>query len=255
MALISAMRMLNSLENGTLSGAQLQTLLANNSRLGEWQVLLSIPSQARRIAVNNVTMTAVVASSTAITAVAASSTAMTAVIASSTAMTAVIASSTAMTAIAASSTAMTAVIASSTAMTAIAASSTAKMAIFNSDTALNAVAASSTALTTLRAAAQYTLYNGTANSSTAITLPSAPNAAGSYIVLGTSSGNAVNGTTLTLATRRGGSLINMTQTTNGTTASIGTTFPCAMPMVSPFTMAQSGGVGYQWYFGLLRCDI
>ena len=268
MAMISAMRMLNALENGTITGAQLQTLLVNNSRRGELQVLLEIPGQVRRITANNVTMTAVaasstamnaviasstamtavIASSTAMTAVAASSVAMNAVIASSTAMTAVIASSTAMAAVAASSVAMTAVAASSTAMTAVAASSTAKMSIFNSDTALAAIAASSTALTTMRAAPQYALSAGTLGAIAGL------NAAGSYIVVGLST---VNGTSagVNIATRRAGSAVSMFQSAaSGVLASNGLTYPVAMPMVTPFSVANTGP-GWTWFVGTLRCDI
>jgi len=170
MPMVRAMRMLNAVEAGTTSGAQLEALLiADPGRLAELNVLLGMRGQARRVAASSTAMTAVAASSTAMTAVAASSTAMTAVIASSTAMTAVAASSTAMTAVAASSTAMTAVAASSTAMTAVAASSTAMTAVDANDQAVRiwmlagtglsytdyasvaAVAASSTAMTAVAA--------------------------------------------------------------------------------------------------------
>ena len=135
MPMIRAMRMLNAVEVGTTSGAQLEALLADPGRLAEFNVLLGMRGQTRRMA--------------------ASSTAMAAVAASSTAMAAVIASSTAMTAVAASSTAMAAVTASSTAMAAVAASSTARAAIYNSDTALNAIAASATAIAAIAASAAY----------------------------------------------------------------------------------------------------
>ena len=80
MPTIRAMRLLNAIKAGTTTGAQLQTLLtADPGRLAEFNVLLGMRGQMRRMA----------ASSTAMTAVAASSTAMAAVIASSTAMTAV----------------------------------------------------------------------------------------------------------------------------------------------------------------------
>ena len=116
MPMIRAMRLLNAVEAGTTSGAQLQTLLAADpGRLAEFNVLLGMRGQMRRMA----------------------------------------ASSTAMAAVAASSTAMAAVIASSTAMTAVAASSTARAAIYNSDTALNAIAASATAIAAIAASAAY----------------------------------------------------------------------------------------------------
>ena len=122
MPMIRAMRLLNAIEAGTTTGAQLQALLtADPGRLAEFNVLLGMRGQMRRMA--------------------ASSTAMTAVAASSTAMAAVAASSTAMTAVAASSTAMAAVWASNTATDAVFASATARLAVYNSDTALAALQA------------------------------------------------------------------------------------------------------------------
>ena len=110
MPMIRAMRLLNAIEAGTTTGAQLQALLtADPGRLAEFNVLLGMRGQVRRMA------------------------------ASSTAMAAVIASSTAMTAVAASSTAMTAVWASNTATDAVFASATARLAVYNSDTALAAL--------------------------------------------------------------------------------------------------------------------
>ena len=171
MPMIRAMRMLNAIEAGTLTGEALETLLASDpGRLAELNVLLGMRGQARRMAASSTAMTAVVASSTAMTAVAASSTARAAVYASPTALAAIDASPTGlvawvvvpaglnpgdyadMTAVAASSTAMTAVIASSVAMTAVIASSTARLAIWESDTALAAIQASNTAVTTMMAA-------------------------------------------------------------------------------------------------------
>ena len=122
MPMIRAMRLLNAIEAGTTSGAQLQTLLqADPGRLAEFNVLLGMRGQTRRMA------------------------------ASSTAMAAVVASSTAMTAVAASSTAMTAVVASSTAMATVAASKTALLACWNSEAALTALRSSPAALTALLA--------------------------------------------------------------------------------------------------------
>ena len=119
MPMVRAMRLLNAVEAGTTSGAQLQALLSDPGRLGEWSVLMGMRGQTRRMA------------------------------ASSTAMTAVAASSTAMTAVAASLTAMTAVAASLTAMTAVAASKTALLACWNSAIALDALRGTTVALNTL----------------------------------------------------------------------------------------------------------
>ena len=138
--MVRAMRMLNAVEAGTTSGAQLEALLiADPGRLAELNVLLGMRGQARRVA--------------------ASSTAMAAVIASSTAMAAVAASSTAMTAVAASSTAMAAVWASNTATDAVFASATARLAVYNSDTALSALQATPVQV-------QRKVTSGSVNSST-----------------------------------------------------------------------------------------
>lgn len=148
MPMLRAIRTLNNLEAGTLSGAALQTLLADTGRLGDFVSLVTQRGHARRLA----------ASSTAMTAVAASSTAMAAVIASSTAMTAVTASSTAMTAVAASSTAMGLVVNSLTMLPAIGASNNALAAVFASSTARVAVYDHATALATLTAIANVQTY-------------------------------------------------------------------------------------------------
>ena len=234
MPMIRAMRLLNAVEAGTTSGAQLQTLLADPGRLAEFNVLLGMRGQTRRMA----------ASSAAMAAVAASSTAMAAVIASSTAMTAVIASSTAMTAVAASS----------TAMTAVAASSTAKMAVFNSDTALNAIAASVTAMAAMRAAAGYIV--GTSTASASPVAISGPNAAGSYIMLGYSKNSPTSQGITLFSTRRSGSAI---ATSAGAItkppSSTGADINIALPLVAPFQSTATSSTAYTWFFGMLRCDV
>ena len=282
MPMIRAMRLLNAVEAGTTSGAQLETLLADPGRLAEFSVLLAMRGQTRRMAASSTAMAAVIASSTAMTAVAASSTAMTAVAASSTAMAAVnandqavriwmlagtdqvwsnfasvaavAASSTAMAAVIASSTAMTAVAASSTAMTAVAASSTAKMAVFNSDTALNAIAASATAMAAMRAAAGYIVGANSAN-----TIPvaiSGPNAAGSYIMLGYSKNNPVSQGISLFSTRRSGSAIATSAAAiTNTSSTDGADVNIALPLVAPFQSTATTVYGAVWYFGMLRCDV
>ena len=233
MPMIRAMRLLNAVEAGTITGAQLQTLLADPGRLAEFNVLLGMRGQTRRMA--------------------ASSTAMTAVLASSTARAAVIASSTAMTAVAASSTAMTAVLASSTAMTAVAASSTAKMAVFNSDTALNAIAASTTAMAAMRAAAGYIV--GTSAAATSPVTISGPDAAGSYIMLGYSKlSSEYQGISL-FSTRRHGSAIATSAAPISSLSSDGADVNIALPLVAPFQATATSAGGTSWYFGMLRCDV
>ena len=243
MPMVRAMRMLNAIEAGTTSGVQLQALLQDPGRLGEWQQLLVMRGQTRRIA----------ASSTAMAAVAASSTAMAAVAASSTAMAAVVASSTAIAAVAASSTAMAAVAASSTAMAAVAASSTARMAIFGSDTALAAVAGSSAALAELRASSRYSLQSTTgANSAKAIP---GTTAEASYILVGISTINGQSYQITNFSTRRSGSTRPTAANPAGSTGSTAQTVTLCTPLVAPFTFTTNTTSGYTWYFGLLRCDV
>ena len=160
MPMIRAMRLLNAVEAGTTSGAQLQTLLqADPGRLAEFNVLLGMRGQTRRMAASSTAMAAVAASSTAMAAVAASSTAMAAVNANDQAVRIWMLAGTnqvwsnfaSVAAVAASSTAMAAVAASSTAMAAVAASSTALRACWGSETALTALRAEPSALTALLA--------------------------------------------------------------------------------------------------------
>ena len=94
MPMVRAMRMLNAIEAGTLTGAQLETLLTRDrGRLAEFNQLLQLRGQVRRMAASSTAMQAIVASSTAMQAIAASSTAMDAVWASNVAADAVLTSS------------------------------------------------------------------------------------------------------------------------------------------------------------------
>jgi hypothetical protein len=120
MPMVRAMRLLNAVEAGTLSGTQLETLLTNDpGRLAELNVLMGMRGQARRMA----------ASSTAMTAVTASSLAMGALVEAREGMDAVAASNIAMPLLVASSAAMSAVSASNTASSAISAKTTASMLV------------------------------------------------------------------------------------------------------------------------------
>ena len=234
MPMVRAMRLLNAIEAGTTTGAQLETLLtADPGRLADLNVLLGMRGQNERLF--------------------ASATATKALIASPKALNALVTSVRGSKIMAANPGAMNAVAASSTAMKAVAASSAAKMAVFNSDTALNAIAASGTALTALRAAAGYTVYSSAATTAATI---SGPVAGGSYIVLGLSTSNAPNGVVNTLSTRRLGSAVVATTTSDGTGfATTALKYPKALPLVAPFTSAQSGASAHGWYFGMLRCDV
>ncbi len=252
MPMIRAMRLLNAVEAGTTTGAQLETLLtADPGRLAEFNVLLGMRGQMRRMTASSTAMTAVAASSTAMTAVAASSTAMTAVAASSTAMAAVNANDQAVRIWMLAGTNQ--VYSNFASVTAVAASSTAKMAIFNSDTALGAIAASSTALTTMRAATGYVVQSASVTSSTAIP---GLNAGGSYILLGISSpNNPVNSNPISVSTKRSGSARANTGLLIASQSTTPTTTSPVVPLVAPFSAADGSAAGYTWYFGMLRCDI
>lgn len=80
MSMIKAMRTLNAIENGTTSGAELQTLLADAGRLSELNVLFDMPGQARRIASGTTMITAISESALASEALAKSPVAVNALI-------------------------------------------------------------------------------------------------------------------------------------------------------------------------------
>lgn len=66
MSMVRALRTLTALENGTMSGAQLETQLSGSTaRLGEFALLCASDSAAKRMAASAVTMAAVTASATA----------------------------------------------------------------------------------------------------------------------------------------------------------------------------------------------
>ena len=65
MGQLRAIRTLNALQQGTLSSAQLETLLTTGSQLGEWSGLMQSQGQCNRLAASSTAMTAVAASSTA----------------------------------------------------------------------------------------------------------------------------------------------------------------------------------------------
>lgn len=66
MSMVRALRTLTALENGTLSGAQLETQLSGSTaRRGEFAALCASEGAANRMAASAVTMTAVTASATA----------------------------------------------------------------------------------------------------------------------------------------------------------------------------------------------
>ena len=168
MPALRALRTMNAIEAGTLTGAALQTYLSDATlgagRLADFNMLINARGHARRMASSATAMAAVAASSTAMAAVSVSSSAMAAVAASISAMAAVAASGSAMAAVIASSTAMAALNANDQAVriwmlagtgqnyasfanvAAVAASSSAMAAVAASISAMAAVAASGSAM-------------------------------------------------------------------------------------------------------------
>lgn len=97
MSMVRALRTLTALENGTLSGAQLETQLAGSTaRRGEFAALCASEGAATRMAASAVTMTAVTASATAMAEFVKHTAARTAAWGSDNALTAIKASATAM---------------------------------------------------------------------------------------------------------------------------------------------------------------
>lgn len=174
MPMVRAMRLLNSIEAGVLTSAQLETLLADAGRLAEFKSLMQMRGQVRRIAASSTALAVVMGSPSAFAAVVSSSAAAMAVVAVPTALTALLsnatawatflASSTAMTALAANLIAMTTVAANLTVMTALAANKTGLLACWNSETALSALRSSSTALTALLASPYASSISGNPSS-------------------------------------------------------------------------------------------
>lgn len=249
---IRAMRLLNALVAGSVTGSQLQTLLSGDGGLlAEWNILLDRRGQANRLAGSSAAMTALAASNTAVDALVGSANAMKSVASSSAAMAVAAASSPIMAAIAASGVLMQTIAASSAAMAAVVASSVAKMAVFNSDTALNAIAASARAMAACRAAAQYSVVSWTENGATAVALTLTGT---SHIVMGASR-STIALRTVTLTTVRSGSAVSAITPSIGVAAlTTGAEVNCAIPIVSTRTAKLSGTGSGTCYLGILRCD-
>lgn len=99
MSMVRALRTLTALENGTMSGAQLETQLSGSTaRRGEFALLCASDGAAKRMAASAVTMTAVTASATAMAEFVKHTAARMAAWGSDNALTAIKASATAMSA-------------------------------------------------------------------------------------------------------------------------------------------------------------
>lgn len=166
MPMVRAMRLINALEAGTLTGAQLQTLLADTGRLAELQSLCQMRGQSRRMAAGGATMAGLMGSALAVQTAFASGKAWEEIMASAVARDAIADSAVAVTELvadaakhneflatpdgpgllAASSAAMGTIAASTAGMDQMIASAAGLNAMIASQTALDAIAASSTAL-------------------------------------------------------------------------------------------------------------
>lgn len=271
MPMVRAMRLLNSVEAGTVDSSQLTTLLADSGRVAELYTLTGMRGQMRRMASSSTTMSTFIACTAALNIITNTATARNVIGTSGTAYNLISGSSAALAkyligiaglnpadyadlaAVAASSTAMAAIAASSMAMTIIAGISIAKMAMYNSDTALNAIAASSTAMAMLRAAAQYAVKSATENGTTSVSLSSVMTGA-QYIILGYSR-NTTQVATATISTKRSGSAISASMTSAGANSAIAQDVNCAIPVTSPYSFVLGGTGTITSYFGTLRCDV
>lgn len=222
MPMVRAMRMLNAIEAGTLTGAQLEALLvADPGRLAEFSALVGMRGQLLRIRSSETARTALFSSQSAVGAVVSNDVALrqwllydttyswrsfanlAAVLASAPAMARVAASSSAMALVAgvptllaaviAAPTALSAVVASSVAMGVLAANSTAMTAVVASSTAMTAAVASSTAMTAI--AASGTAMPILAASSAAMTTVAASSTAMAALVASSSAMTAVAAST------------------------------------------------------------
>lgn len=93
MPMLRAIRTLNNLEAGTLTGSGLQTLLADTGRLGDFVSLIAQRGFSRRMAASSTAMTAVAASATVMADVVDNATWLAEIGASNTALAALFASS------------------------------------------------------------------------------------------------------------------------------------------------------------------
>ena len=267
MPMVRAMRMLNAIEAGMLSGEQLETLLTNDSgRLAEFNVLLSMRGQMRRIVASNTSITAIanssaamsaiIASSAALDAVMSSSAALATVVSSSVAMTAIINSNTAMDAIVSSSAALDAVMSSSAAMSALGSNSVSKLYMYNSDAMLDAIAGSTTAIDALRAAPEYRKFNTNNTTGTIPRTLAGTNVHGLYIALGVSTSDSSTGATITVTTKRTGTTRPDTHITDSESTSSTLAFgSICCPLKTTFNAISTDSSVQTFYVGMLRCDV
>ena len=255
MPMVRAMRLLNTLESGTTSGAQLQALLANPGNLGEWQSFMTLRGQMRRMFASTTARTAVLASATAMSQVAKSPIAVQAMLDSPESVSAIVLSATAMSQLAANLMCMKSIFAENSAVAAIGPSTTAKMALFNSNTALEALLQNPGALELLRnedygyQLLQTTpLQHGSQVPSTLTRINA------SFIMLGISNEQSNSTVLSSVAQKRPGSTANSAFQYNNLNKKDGRDYDAALPLLGPVGLYQSTPDGGNWQLGLMRCD-
>ena len=242
MPLIRAIRVLNAMEAGTLSGSALDTLFSDAVRWAEFNTLLTMPGQVRRI----------LAASTTRSALASSGVAGAQIVKSSTARSTLLSDSSFLNELFAGSGAASGIVADADAFGIVLSQVSMRMAMFNSDVMLGSIASTPAALTAARASSAYAVVSQslTANTNGAI---SGLNAAGSYVLLGVSKAHTFTMGLAVVNTRRSGSTRPNSVGNFGTAANDATSQTVVTPLVAPFN-ATPGGVTTTWYFGVLRCD-
>ena len=243
MPLIRAIRVLNAMEAGTLSGSALDTLFSDAVRWTEFNVLLTMPGQLRRI----------LAASTTRAALASSAVAGVRIVKSSSARSTLLSDSSFLNELFAGSVAASGIVADSEAFGIVLSQVSLRMGMFNSDVMLGALASTPAALTSARASSAYAVVSQYMTSNTNTAIPGL-NAAGSYVLLGVSRSAPSSVGLTVINTRRSGSTRPNTVGSFNTASTDATSQTLVTPLVTPFN-ATPGPTSVTWYFGLLRCDV
>lgn len=227
MGMITAHRIAAALLGGSMSGAQLETLLGTASGLAGWKLCVATESMRNLIMADTTAKTAWTGSGKAVDAMAALSTDGAAVIA-------------------ADSTLMASVFNTAARADAWFASATARAAIWASDTALTALAGSATGKSRARACAKYTLHT-MLGSGAEQTFPEPMGTPGEkFILIGWGVNNAA--ISINMSGRREGSIVGVLVGSVGvsTTAAIDNVVALKGPVKANFYG------GYMGYFGAVR---
>ena len=227
MGMITAHRITAALLGGSMSGAQLETLLGTASGLAGWKLCAATESMRNLLITDTTAKTAWTGSGKAVDAMAALSTDGAAVIADD-------------------STLMASVFNTAARADAWFASATTRAAIWNSDTALTALMGSATGKARARACAKYTVHTMPGSSSEQ-TFPAPMGTPGEKFIL---IGWGVNAgpISITLSGGREGSTVGLLSGNVGTspTAAIDNVMAMKGPVKANFSS------GYMGYFGAVR---